>query len=302
MTRPWIAIGVLTLSACAATPPAPTAQATTLTGAEVLASTTAADWREPDPEHTLYLELATGRVVIELSPVFAPKHVLNIETLAREKYFDGLVILRAQDNYVVQWGDPEEDPSDQKPVAAAMTSLPGEFARADDIPFTPLGDPDVYAAQVGFAHGLPMARDPQAGKAWLTHCYGMVGVGRGDAPDSGSGKELYVVIGHAPRHLDRNVTLVGRVLKGMELLSTLPRGPGPMGFYESTDRHVPIKSLRVAADVAGNERTALEVLRTDSIAFREWIASRRHRREAWFVDPVGRVEVCNVPVPVRAKQ
>jgi len=297
MTRSAAVALALVVSACATPPPATSSR----TSAEILAATTASDWREPDPENTLYLELATGRVVIELAPQFAPNHVANIEMLAREKYFDGLNIIRVQDNYVVQWGDPEEDPAKQKPIVAANATLPGEFARADDLPFVPLGDGDVYAPEVGFSLGFPAARDPKAGTMWLTHCYGMVGVGRGDTADSGGGKELYVVIGHSPRHLDRNITLAGRVIKGIELLSTLPRGTGPLGFYEKPEQYVPIKSVRVAADVPPEQRTQLELLRTDTPTFAEFVQSRRYRREKWFLDPVGHVELCNVPLPVRAK-
>jgi peptidylprolyl isomerase len=127
----------------------------------------------------------------------------------------------------------------------------------------------------------------------------MVGAGRGDTADSGSGAELYVVIGHAPRHLDRNVTLLGRVVRGMEVLSTLPRGTGALGVYEDPAEHVPVRSVKVAADLPAAERTPLELLRTDTATFEAWIASRRHRRESWFLDPVGRIELCNVPLPVR---
>ena len=77
-----------------------------LTSAEVLAASSAADWRPLDPQNTLYMELSGGRVVIELTPQFAPHHVANVVALAHGKYFDGLAIVRAQDNYVVQWGDP----------------------------------------------------------------------------------------------------------------------------------------------------------------------------------------------------
>jgi peptidylprolyl isomerase len=109
----------------------------------------------------------------------------------------------------------------------------------------------------------------------------MVGAGRDNATDSGGGTELYAVIGHAPRHLDRNVTLLGRVVQGMELLSALPRGPGAMGFYEKPEQRVPIKTVRVAADVPESERSALEILRTDTATFQELIESRRNRREEW---------------------
>jgi len=134
---------------------------------------------------------------------------------------------------------------------------------------------------------------------WLAHCYGMVGAGRDTAVDSGGGTELYVVIGHAPRHLDRNVTLLGRVWQGIELLSVLPRGAGPLGFYEKPEQRVPVKSVRIAADVPVSERTALEVLRTESSSFDQLIESRRNRPEDWYHFQAGHIELCNVPIPVR---
>jgi len=198
----------------AAAPPAPPAHRPP-TAAEVLAGSTAADWRALDPQDTLYLELATGRVVIELAPQFAPNNVTNVVALARGKYFDGLAIERAQDNYVVQWGDREG----KKPVGTAHRTVAAEFERPlRGLSLTRLPDPDTYAPEVGFVDDFSVAADPVTGRAWLVHCYGMVGSGRGTDVDSGGGTELYVVIGQAPRHLDRNVTLLGRVVSGMELL------------------------------------------------------------------------------------
>ncbi len=273
---------------------------TTLAG--VLAASKPEDWRPLDPENTLYLELATGRVVIELAPGFAPGHVANVKALVREHYFDGLAIIRAQDNYVVQWGDPDaEKPDRARKIEHAKRTLPAEFDRVLDakLPFTRLPDGDVYAPEVGFSGGFPVARDPKSGRMWLVHEYGMMGSGRDVAADSGGGTELFVVIGQAPRHLDRNDTLLGRVVQGIELLSTLPRGTGALGFYEKPEQRVPIKSIRVAADVPAAERSALEVMRTDSPAFRDLIEARRNRREDWFHYQAGRIELCNVPIPVR---
>jgi peptidylprolyl isomerase len=224
-----------------------------------------------------------------------------MRALAKARYWDGLAVVRSQENYVVQWGDPDaEDAERAKSFGAAKRSLPPEFDRdAKDLPFSVLADGDVYAPQVGFSSGFPAARDPETGRAWLAHCNAMVGAGRGDTADSGNGAELYVVIGHAPRHLDRNITLVGRVLRGMETLSTLPRGTGPLGFYEQRSQHVPLRSLRLASEVPVAQRTPLQVLRTDRPAFEAYVDSRRHRRESWFLDPVGHVELCNVGIPVR---
>src|SRR6266702_8941864 len=176
------------------------------TMSEVLAASKPDDWRLLDPENTLYLELPAGRVVIELAPAFAPRHAANIQALAREGYYDGIAVVRSQDNYVVQWADPDG----KRPIKNAQRTLAAEFERtARGVPFTPLVDPDTYAPEVGFSDGFPAARDPKFGRAWLVHCYGMVGAGRDNDVDSGGGIELYAVTGHAPRHLDRNVTLVG---------------------------------------------------------------------------------------------
>jgi len=108
------------------------------------------------------------------------------------------------------------------------------------------------------------------------------------------------VIGHAPRQIDRNVALVGRVLKGVELLSTLPRGSGEMGFYVNAEKPVPILSVRIASDVPEAERTRLEVLRTESAAFRAIVDQRRNRREGWFKFNPAHIDLCNVPLPARA--
>ncbi len=267
------------------------------TMADVLAASTPADWRPLDPQNTLYLQLASGRVVIELAQGFAPEHVANLRILARQKYFDGLAIVRSQDNFVVQWGDVDG----KRGLGDARATLPPEFTVAlrADLPFTRLPDPDGYAPQVGFSAGFPAARDPAAGQAWLAHCYGMVGAGRGNEPESGNGTELYVVTGHAPRQLDRNIALVGRVVQGMELLSVLPRGTGPLGFYEQPGQHVPITSVRLAADVPEAGRARIEVLRTDTATFAALVEARRNRRDDWYQVPAGYIDLCNVPLPVR---
>lgn len=268
------------------------------TMAEVLAASTSADWRTPDPAHTLYLDLDAGRVVIELAPTFAPEHVANVLRLARAGYYDGLAILRVQDNFVVQWGGAEGRPL----PAGARATLPPEFTVpvTPALPFTPLPDVDGYAPQVGFSGGFPAARDPGGGQAWLAHCYAMVGAGRDNGVETGNGAELYVVIGHAPRQLDRNIALVGRVLVGMEQLAALPRGPAPMGFYAEASRHVPIRRVRVAADLPEAERTRIEVLRTDTATFAALVEARRNRRDDWYQRPAGYIDLCNVPIPVRA--
>jgi peptidylprolyl isomerase len=293
-----LTVGAAALAAAPPAAPAPPA-ARALTTREVLEASTPSDWRPIDPQYTLYLELQGGRVIIEMAPVFAPRHVANVTALARERYFDGLAFMRSQDNYVVQWGDAEG----RKPVEKAQRTLPAEFERPlRGLTLTRLADPDSYAPVVGFLDGFPVAADPQTGRAWLVHCYGMLGAGRDNDVDSGGGTELYVVNGQAPRHLDRNVTLLGRVVRGMELLAVLPRGHGDLGFYQPGESGLPIRSLRLAADLPASERTALEELRTDTPAFAAYVEARRNRHEEWFKVPAGRIDVCNIPVPVRPQR
>jgi peptidylprolyl isomerase len=164
--------------------------------ADVIKASKPSDWRPLDPQNTMYMELPGGRVVIEMAPVFAPRHVDNIRTLVREQYFDGLAVIRSQDNWVVQWGDPDE--KNPRPLKSAKAALKGEFTvpLKNDASFVRMPDRDGYAPQVGHSNGFPSARDPKSGQAWLTHCYGMVGVGRDTGADSGNGASLYVVIGH----------------------------------------------------------------------------------------------------------
>lgn len=287
--------------ALAATPATTKASAKAKSMQELLDASKPSDWRALDPANTLYLELATGRVVIELAPGFAPAHVANIRTLAHEHYWDGLSINRSQDNFVVQWGDPAEGDAQRKSIGSAKSHLPAEFTRASaGSTFVRLPDSDGWAPQVGFSAGFPAARDPKTGRAWLAHCYGAVGAGRDAAADSSNGTELYVVDGQSPRQLDRNITVVGRVVQGMELLSVLPRGTGPLGFYEKPEQRIPIKSIALAADLPEAQRTPLQLLRTDTPLFTAVVEARRNRRDDWYKVPAGHIDLCNVPLPVRA--
>jgi peptidylprolyl isomerase len=270
------------------------------TMSSVLDASAESDWRTPDPHNTLYLNLAGGQVVFELAPEFAPAHIENIRKLVGQQYFDGLAIVRSQDNYVVQWGDPNAGTDSARSFANADDSIDPEFDRdANGLSITGIEARDAYADDVGFVAGFPVARDNDTGRAWLVHCYGMLGVGRANSTRSGSGAELYVVTGHSPRHLDRNATLIGRVISGIEHLSTLPRGTGPMGYYAEERDRVPISSIRFGDAMDENDQINIKVLRTDTETFQDLVEARRYRADDWFVEPTDAIELCNVPVPSR---
>ncbi len=270
-----------------------------LSTSEVMEAATDADWRDLNQDNVVYMELENGLVIIELAPQFAPEHVANIKTLVKEDYFDGLYVIRSHDNYVAQWGEPETETP--KSLGTAKPNLAPEWESAwrSDLPVTDMTDGDIYQPDAGYAYGFPVAGDKNAGTIGMAHCYGMVGVGRGGEADSGNGSSLYAVTGHSPRHLDRNVTLVGRVWQGMENLSSLPRGTEALGFYATPEEYTEIYSVYLGSELTEDLQVPLQVLRTDTETFKNYLEARRYRKEEWFLDPAGRLELCNVPMPVR---
>ncbi len=300
--RSLIAFAALAIAACQS-PPAtvtstipPPPEGNTPSPAEVIAASQPAEWRALDPENTLYMDFPEGRVVIEMAPQFAPNHVANVKTLSREGFFANGAVTRVQDNFVTQWaqaGDPA------RPPKVGVEKLNAEFTlpRVAIANFDVLPDPDTYADEVGYINGMTAARD--AASVWLTHCYGMVGVGRENEENSGGGTELYVIIGHSPRNLDRQLTMLGRVVQGMEIMSAFPRGTGDAGFYKTPAEYRRYADIKVAADVPVGQRTNLEVLRTDSASFATLVNSRRWRKDDFYTKPVGRIGLCNITVPVR---
>ena len=262
----------------------------------ILDASPATDWRPLDPQNTLYMDFPQGRVIIEMAPAFAPNHVANVRALSREGYFTNGAVTRVQDNFVTQWAQAAEP---ERPPTVGQKTLKAEFfiPRTVGGTFTRLPDPDTYANEVGFIDGMPVARD--ASTQWIAHCYGVVGVGREDSEDSGGGTELYAIIGQSPRNLDRQLTVLGRVVQGMEILSSLPRGTGDIGFYKTPADYAHYADIKVAADLPNTQQTTLEVLRTDSATFATLVNNRRWRKDSFYQHPVGRIGLCNVVVPTR---
>ncbi|MDE8650213.1 peptidylprolyl isomerase [Novosphingobium album (ex Liu et al. 2023)] len=338
-----IALVLAPLPALAAPPAVPEAG---VTPGAVVAAAAAGEWRRIAPGDLVVMDLAPlaagpagasapRRVVIQLiAPPFSQGWVENIRKLAAAHWWDGLAIVRVQDNYVVQWGDPDgDDPRKARPLPAGLRAMaerdyvvpvrsagagktdpalaiPDGGSWASD-PYVQGAAPASPAGLTGFSGGWPIAYLPRGphedgaggatgrmvGEAWPVHCYGSVGVGRSVSPDTGTGAELYTVIGHAPRQLDRNIAVVGRVIEGIEHLSSLPRGTGELGFYETAAERVPIVAMRLGSEVPG--LPAYEYLATDSESFARYARARANRKDDFFIRPAGGVDVCNVPVPVR---
>ncbi len=275
------------------------APAAYVTPSDILRDAPPQDWEPFSPDDLLVIDLARGgQVVIALADAFAPVHIANIRRLAGLHWYDGLVIERVQDNYVVQWGDPDGT----KPLPEGIArSAPAEYDRASrGLAFHALAYRDSYAEKAGSVAGMPVAEED--GRAWLVHCYGMVGVGRDLNPDTGTGAELYAVIGQPPRALDRNIAVVGRVLSGMDALAALPRGTGDLGFYTDPAQRLSIRQVRIASDMPAAERPNFERLKAESPTFAAWTHARANRQDTFFVRPAGALDVCNAEPPVRPRK
>ena len=335
MTKPLISLAALLALASPSLaqeePAAPTETPPPSPG-EIVAQAPQEEWISIPPEDLLVMTLAPAadgserKVVIQLMPEpFSQSWVKNIRTFARAQWYDGISVNRVQDNYVVQWGDPNYDNPEAKgkakPLPQNLINVPereyvtkdlGETSAMNGVEI----EVDPYAGSALFRDGWPIAgrtivsnmpvatgdgwaANMPSSSWWPVHCYGMVGVGRGMSPDTGTGAELYTVIGHAPRHLVRNIALAGRIVEGIEHLSSLPRGKGQLGFYEDESRRTPILTVRVASDLPEGERPAFEYLATDGESFARYAAARANRRDPFFIVPAGGADICNIPVPVR---
>ena len=295
---------------------------------EIAAAAPASDWITIAPSDLLVMDLtpdAKGkprRVVIQLMPApFSQGWIGNIRKLAAAHWWDGTSINRVQDNYVTQWGDATE----KKALPAGLLAVPeSEYEVNEPSAFTAPGlslhyqakpadpSPAMFQGHLvfrdnpawnygSFYRGFPYAgaTNPHQSKIWPIHCYGAVGVGRNMSPDTGTGAELYTVIGHATRHLDQNIAVVGRVISGIEFMSSLPRGTGALGFYENEAERVAIHSIRLGSDLPAAQQPKLEYLSTESASFARYADARANRRDPFFIKPAGGADICNIPVPIR---
>ena len=267
---------------------------------DIVAAAPASAWKTIPADDLMVMDLANGgRIVVQLAPAFAQVHVANVKALARGNYWDGATVYRVQDNYVAQWGLNDSDRPWPKGVVAKP---PAEYTRPfKGLTVKPLGYPDPYAPGAGFVDGWPIAYSAKANWANLAHCYASVGVGRDLSPDTGTGGELYAVIGNAPRQLDRVIALIGRVVDGIDHLSSLPRGTEALGFYKDKAQYVPIKSIRLASDMPVADRPSYEYLDTQSASLARYIKVRANRHDDFYIRPAGGVDLCSVQVPIRKK-
>ena len=254
-------------------------------------------WREVDPDNLVFMELHEGQVAIELNPWFAPETVKQFRKLVQEQFYRGLSFYRVIDGFVAQGGD-GSDLGELSMVPLIEAEF--EWDLLESTPFTLVQKNDLYAPETGFVNGFAAAIDRKEQKIWLTHCPGVVAMARNDSPDS-SRTDFYIVIGQAPRYLDRNMNIFGRVIAGMDVVQKIERGPvNESGIFQNEEKSTRIRSVRLASDIPKQERLSAFVMDTNSKGFRNLLEDRRNRKQKFFhTKPPKVLDVCQIPMSGR---
>ncbi len=253
----------------------------------VAGSAHAADWKSLDADNTLVVDTSKGRVIVALSPEMAPQAVERIKTLTRRGFYDGLLFHRVIPQFVAQTGNPNNKDGGKSDLP--NLALESVF-NLNATPHHTVAKPVTGA--VGFIGATPFASTndyhikTRAIRAWGTHCAGVVGMGRDDEPKNSANSELYITLSDVSR-LDRDYTVVGRVVTGFEIVKALNAGEPPVSPDAMT-------RVRVLADIAATERPKLEVMDVSGAAFKAHVTTIRAERGADF-------SVCDVTVPVQAR-
>lgn len=260
-------------------------------------------WRDVDPENTIYIDTQHGRMVVELFPEIAPKHVAQIKTLARQNFYDYITFHRVIKDFMNQTGDPKGDGTGD----SKLPDIEGEFnfRRAPSMPVTLMGaikknpqNPNSGEMGVGFYKGLPLATDPSAAailtkdgkvEAFGLHCKGVTSMARGQDPNSAN-SQFFLMRGEAT-HLNNGYSIWGNTVWGRDVLTAVK-----VGVVNETTGFVPdrMEKVQVAADVPEADRVPVQVIKTDSPAFKRYLRTFKNEDGTY-------PNICDIEVPTRLK-
>lgn len=254
-------------------------------------------WNLVEQQNLLYLELDTGTVTILLADFFAPKHTKYIQELVNEGFYDGLPLYRVIENFVVQGGDISENK-----VSAVKRTMQAEFEREllAQTPFSLVQQNDLLAEQTGFINGFAVGRSISEGKEWLIHCPGAINLARGNHPNSGT-TDFAIMFGTAPRHLDRNMSVFGRIIAGWDNFYQVKRGLKEKGGVISDTTkasHIVKAYLGSSLDLGKQQTVYLE--NTATPEFEQRIVKRRKLDNDFYqYKGNGNMDVCYFPIKIK---
>ena len=261
-------------------------------------------WRVVDPENLMLIDTDYGRIGVELYPNIAPKHVAQIKSLVRRKFYDGIVFHRVIDGFMNQTGDPTGTGTGD----SDLPNIPAEFTfrrSTNTMPVTVLSarqinprDPSAGDIGVGFYRGLPVATQPAAqaaatkdGKvaAYGLHCKGTTSMARTSDPNSAN-SQFFLMRG-AAQWLDASYSVWGHTVIGREFLESFK-----VGTNGQTSGFVPDKMNRVtiAADWPEATRPVVKVLKTAGADFTRFLNTQKDETGSY-------PDICDIQLPVRLK-
>ena len=162
-------------------------------------------------ENNMILKLKSGDVVIQLFEDIAPKHVERFKKLANEKKYDGVVFHRVIDGFMAQTGDVQYGNSNLETYNISRAGTGGsEYS------------------------------DLKAEFSNLPHERGTLSMARSSDPNSAN-SQFFICFGPAP-HLDRQYTVFGKVVEGMEYVDSIKRGEGSNGEVKDPDKIISLKA------------------------------------------------------------
>ena len=258
-----------------------------------------ADWRDVDPENTLQITTDYGTFVVEMAPEFAPLHVAQIKTLARQKFYDDITFHRVMDGFMNQTGDPRGDGTG----GSSLPDIKAEFTfrRAPDMPVVLVGQEMSRSGEVGtgFYKSFPVATKPASqailtkdGKvdAWPLHCPGTTSMARGGHDVNSANSQFFLMRSEYPS-LNQEYSVWGMTVWGNEDLTKIK-----VGTKGETEGFVPdhMNTVRVAADLPEAERVPVQVLKTSSRSFDNYLKTLQRENGTY-------PKACDISVPSRLK-
>ena len=251
-------------------------------------------WRTPADDELVYLQLESGWVVFELAPFMAPEHSERFKSLIREGFYSGLDFYRVIDGFVAQAGDETGTKSSQ-----FKTQLKAELSRPLSQDFVLVQKPEFLAEETGFIQGFPVGRNSK--REWLLHCPGTLAMARDTALNSAT-TEFYVTIGQAPRHLDLNMSVFGRVIWGMQYLQKLQRAEASnaSGVIKAVEKRSKILAMYTGDKIPPAHKLNLQIQRAKSKEFQQRLVNARRLSSDFFhYKGTGKLDVCYYGVKTR---
>lgn len=233
------------------------------------------DWREVDADNLLIFETTKGRIVIEMLPEVAPKHVEQFRAIAKSGDFDGTTFHRVIDDFMAQGGDIFA----LKGRESGLPNIPAEFTfrrNPAEMPVNLKGNPQ--EAKQGLYKGFPIATQSQflaemtadgSVDSWVLHCPGVVSTARTNDPNSANSQ--FFLMRYKGDHLDKTYTAWGRVLEGFDVVRAIKIGPEPNGSpIENPDI---LNKAYMATQMPESERIKAFVQRTDTQLWSDRLAA-----------------------------